>query len=198
MNKRHYTINSTQEITNVSFLKNFISPKPFYAHFIFGHRKLQLTSSTCLSVVFLLARWCNAIWLMLFYFSPRVKRLCYLLLQIFTSLFLPSYFLWTTKYSIFFFCFNISFSLASRIFPILQSPPEEILVWFGFHSLLLSFAPYSWRLFVKIHRESKHPCLHHKKQHKSLISKPRFGSWLPRIYGLNIPSEPYPFTNIHL
>lgn len=98
----------------------------------------------------------------------------------------------------FFFCFSISFSLVSRIFPILQSPPEEILVWFGFHSLLLSFAPYSWRLFVKIHRESKHPCLHHKKQHKSLISKPGFGSWLPRIYGLNIPSEPYPFTNIHL
>lgn len=140
MNKRHYTINSTQEFTNVSFLKNFISPKPFYAHFIFGYRKLQLTSSTCLSVVFLLARWCNAIWLMLFYFSPRVKRLCYLLLQIFTSLLLPSYFLWTTKYSIFFFfLLQYKFFLSFKNFPNSAEPTwgDTCLVWLSFAAIVL-------------------------------------------------------------
>lgn len=100
---------------------------------------------------------------------------------------------------LFFFLLQYKFFLSFKNFPNSAEPTwGDTFVWFGFHSLLLSFAPYSWRLFVKIHRESKHPCLHHKKQHKSLISKPGFGSWLPRIYGLNIPSEPYPFTNIHL
>lgn len=112
-------------------------------------------SSPHLSVVFLLARWHNATWLLLlvFFFLSKITMLPI------TSNFYTTFVacILSLNLQVFYFLFSTSFSFASRTFPILQSLYEEILASFGFHSWLLSFSQYSWRLYGKIYTESKQP-----------------------------------------
>lgn len=145
-----------------------MSSKHCYVHFVFGYRNLQLISSTCLSEVFLLVRWCHAIWLMLSYFLPEENN-CIRLLQTFTSLLLPAYFLWTAKCSI----FRSSLFLSFKNVPNSAEPTWKILACLGFHSLLLSFTRLPECSLRKGTQNPNNSFLHHKQQHKKFD----FSTW---------------------
>lgn len=146
-----------------------MSSKTCYAHFIFGYRNLQLISSMHLSEVFLLVRWCHAIWLMLSYFLPEENNHV-TLLQTFTSLLLPAYLLWTAKCSIFrsIQVFFLSFKKSNS-----AEPTWKILARLGFHSLLLSFARLHECSLRKGTQNPNNSFLHHKQQHKEFD----FNTW---------------------
>lgn len=146
-----------------------MSSKPCYAHFIFGYRNLQLISSMHLPKVFLLVRWCHAIWLWFSYFLPEENNHV-TLLQTFTSLLLPAYLLWTAKCSIFrsIQVFFLSFKISNS-----AEPTWKTLACLGFHSLLLSFAHLHECSLRKGTQNPNNSFLHHKQQHKEFD----FNTW---------------------
>lgn len=128
-----------------------MSSKPCYAHFIFGYRNLQFISSMHLPEVFLLVRWCHAIWLWFSYFLPEENNHV-TLLQTFTSLLLPAYLLWTAKCSIF-HSIQVFFSELQDIQFCRAHVEDTCLFGVSFTAIVLCSS--SWMLFEKRHAESK-------------------------------------------